>query len=459
MLTRIEISGFKTFDAFELDMPPFLAVIGPNASGKSNFFDALQFLQRATQSSLTTAVQQARGDVGDLFRRRGDGTSVDVISMAVEVLLAPRVRDPWGTEVELTQTRLRYELTVEKRADDEGNVRLFVTHEEVVPLRRSHDRWRDSTKPSAEFIETFIKDGRRRQAFLETVGEGRGRAFQTRQDGVQGRARPAEAAEATVLSSMNSADFRHLYALREEIVNWRFLQLDPIALRLPGEKYDEERLTPSGSNLARVLHRIQAETTTPEQPKGRLADISTDLASLIDSVRGIEVRENEQTRRWEIVVHGVDDGRYLATVASDGTLRILALLAALYDPKYHGLVCFEEPENGVHPLRLRTLIRYLRDLTIDPGSADLDDAEGLTPVLGNRHSPGVLSALDESPIAVMDSSTRIEPSPSGRVRSRVTRVRKVSRDAEATRGLDLHEITAPQEIHRYEAAALLEQAP
>ncbi len=44
MITRIEIDGFKSFLNFELDVPPLLALIGPNASGKSNFFDALTFL-------------------------------------------------------------------------------------------------------------------------------------------------------------------------------------------------------------------------------------------------------------------------------------------------------------------------------------------------------------------------------------------------------------------------------
>ena len=42
MITRIEIDGFKTFDRFVLDLRPFTAVVGPNASGKSNLFDAIK---------------------------------------------------------------------------------------------------------------------------------------------------------------------------------------------------------------------------------------------------------------------------------------------------------------------------------------------------------------------------------------------------------------------------------
>ena len=36
MLTRIEIDGFKTFEGFGIDLNPFMVILGPNASGKSN---------------------------------------------------------------------------------------------------------------------------------------------------------------------------------------------------------------------------------------------------------------------------------------------------------------------------------------------------------------------------------------------------------------------------------------
>jgi AAA15 family ATPase/GTPase len=44
MITRIEIDGFKSFADFSLDLPPFLVLIGGNATGKSNLLDALRLL-------------------------------------------------------------------------------------------------------------------------------------------------------------------------------------------------------------------------------------------------------------------------------------------------------------------------------------------------------------------------------------------------------------------------------
>ena len=44
MITRIEIDGYKSFDGFALDLPPFAVLVGANASGKSNLLEAVDLL-------------------------------------------------------------------------------------------------------------------------------------------------------------------------------------------------------------------------------------------------------------------------------------------------------------------------------------------------------------------------------------------------------------------------------
>lgn len=472
MITRIEVDGFKTFNHFILDLHPFLAILGPNAAGKSNFFDAIQFLRRVTDSGLSKAVEDARGGVDDLFRRLGDGSSVNQMSFAVEVLLEPRVKDSWGTEVDLTQTRVRYELEIVRRTDEQGNTRLIVERESAVPLRRGYRDLARMWAASRTFIDSYLVDGKRQSAFLETGrDDSRGKFFQIRQDGVQGRARPAEAAEATVLSSISSAEFKHLYALREEISSWRFLQLEPNSLRRVGERFGEDRLMPDGGNLPRVLSRMRSETATSERPDGVLAAISADLSSLIPSVRRIDVRENKQTRKWEVHVTAADGETYRADVASDGTLRVLALLAALYDPRYRGVICFEEPENGVHPFRLRRLIQYLESLVTNP-SGDVDaDSPPLAQVIVNSHSPVVLAALRPQNCVFIESANLVEAIAVGestrRVRSRVSHYRRLSSgdqvplslpDDDAAAGDGAAGMVAESEIWRYKAIATLEDS-
>ncbi|MBE3007691.1 AAA family ATPase [Microbispora sp. NEAU-D428] len=102
MITRIEIDGFKSFENFALDLPPFLVLIGTDASGKSNLLDALNFVSAAATRGLDPAVAEVRGDPRGLFRRRGDGTRADRMTFALEFSLAEL---PKGVPV-----RWRYEM-------------------------------------------------------------------------------------------------------------------------------------------------------------------------------------------------------------------------------------------------------------------------------------------------------------------------------------------------------------
>ncbi|HSN99414.1 MAG TPA: AAA family ATPase, partial [Candidatus Nanopelagicales bacterium] len=233
-----------------------------------------------------------------------------------------------------------------------------------------------------------------RTPLLETVDRDGKPSFQIHQDIRQGRVRPAEAVESTVLSSITSAEFPHLYALREELRSWRFLQLDPASLRRPSPTIAPEILTPDGSNLAAVLARIQAETRSEQQPRGVLAEISAALAALIPGVTGVSVQEDTRSREYHVDIALRDGPPFSSRVVSDGTLRVLALLTVLHDPQHRGLICFEEPENGVYPMRLKALMHRLQDLVTDP--TEQQQPQGpLSQILMNSHSPVVLSALQE----------------------------------------------------------------
>ena len=225
-----------------------------------------------------------------------------------------------------------------------------------------------------------------------------------------GRQRPADAAEATVLSSITSAEFPHLYALREELRSWRFLQLDPAALREPSPAIGPEELDSDGRNLARVLARIKAETRTDTRSSGALADISADLTDIIPSVVDLDVVEDKRSQEYRVDLSMRDRQPFSSRVVSDGTLRVLALLTLMHDPRQRGLVCFEEPENGVHPFRLKSLIARLRDLATDPASAEVDRDDPLAQLLVNSHSPVLLAALKDYEMHFSDVRSSVDPS-------------------------------------------------
>ncbi|BAS26883.1 AAA family ATPase [Limnochorda pilosa] len=452
MLTRIEIDGFKSFSGFGLDIAPFEVILGPNASGKSNLFDAIRLLSRLADTDLRTAVKGLRGEPHELFRRLPDGTPSARMAFAIEVLLHPTVTDPWGATKPISHSRVRYEVEIERRRDARGIERLVVAREDARPILSTHDTWRPGGRDlSPQFRQAFMKYGRR-TPWLSTVETEGVPSFQIHQDGRAGRKRPAEAAEATVLSSITSAEFPHLYSLHEELRSWRFIQLDPAALRRPSPVTASDELEPDGSNLATVLARIKAETATTVQPKGMLADIVADLTALIPGVVDVSVEEDRRNREYRIDVAMRGGPPFSSRVISDGTLRILALLTLLHDPKQRGLVCFEEPENGVHPARLKELIKRLRALVTDPSIPELDDTDALSQILVNSHSPVVLSALGDDQALFSDLVAEVDPHE--KTVSYKTRIRPIEPEDQGELWLD----DSRSYVSRYEAERYLSTA-
>lgn len=392
MLTRLEIDGFKTFENQIVDLTPFTAVVGSNAAGKSNLFDVIQLLSNLATRDVAEAVKDMRGEPLELFRQTPSGRARQ-IRLAAEVLVDSMVRDPWGSEVKLTHTRMRYEVTLERREPRPGIERVQVAHEAVFPILRKEDAWAKAMHPTPAFRKAYLRYARSKP-WLTTEDRAEGLTFDIHQDGKPGRNRPASAAEATVLYSITNAEFPHLFALREEMRHWRLLQLDPALLRKPVPATASDVLNADGSNLAAVLAQIKAETQTSARPNGVLSDIAAELNNLIPGVTRLHAELHDASREYRIELTMRDGLPFSSRVVSDGTLRVLALLTLLHDPRHRGLICFEEPENGVHPARVKLLVQRLREMVSNPGSfAEEDEVAPLSQLLLNSHSPVVLSAL------------------------------------------------------------------
>jgi predicted ATPase len=423
VLTRIEIDGFKSFADFSLDIPPFLAIVGPNAAGKSNLFDAIQFLGRLASVTVDKAFVGMRGEARELFRRTADGTTARTISFAAEVLLEPSVVDHFGRTAVVTHTRLRYEVRI-ARWEDDGISHSYVEYESVTPIRSVEDRWVTEREVSDEFRSWHLRYGHT-AALLETGEASDGEPVFVLAPEVAGDHRreiPAGAAESTVLSSITSvADHPSLYALKRELQSWQFLHLEPAALRRASPGGPDDQLSPDGGNLALVLRRI--ERRTRDEYGSLLDEIAVDLTRVVRGVVRVEVAENAAQEQWEVYLETRDEGRISARITSDGTLRALAILTALHDPEARGLICVEEPENGIYPQRLRVLLEALRNLVTNPRSDEFGPEFDVPMIqlLISSHSPVVLRELPADQLTVFDWVTRIAQGQRGRV----TRARRI----------------------------------
>ena len=435
MITRIEIDGFKTFQEFGLDLGPFMAIVGPNGSGKSNLFDAVTFISGLAQNDIGGAMRALRGTPVEMFRRTQARRREQVMTFAVEVLLKPEGVDAFGTPFRLRAQRLRYEVALAARVDADNQLRdVYVRHERCEPLPKKGER-------QAEIANghPILYDGRLKPFIsTRTSADGEPEVMEIRQDGPNKRGRPVmlSAAEAprTALSTIATAEFPHLYALREMLSSIQFLHVDPQASRRPTDRMAPRRLLPDASNLATVLAKLQAETQTKDRPEGVLADIRIDLSSLIPSVARVRVDESRDGSEHSFHIELADSVSFSSRVISDGTLRLLALLTLLNDPKHGGVLCFEEPENGVHEARAATLIEILRAAAGYFGG----ESACCFQVLINTHSPAVMAALEDREVVACDV---IGTSRQGQSRTLRTRMRTgVSTDPES--GLTRAEVDA-----------------
>ena len=396
MITYIRINGFKSFHNFEMEFTPFTVIAGVNASGKSNLFDAFSLLSRLASTDLKTSFNEQRGNPSELFTSYGDEEYASEMEFVVEMLVNRNIKDNWGGDVELKYTRLRYELKIKRVKNELGIDDLVVDYEYLGTIKHKQDDWIVSKikKPYLELWRPKVNKGRRGTPYIYTeyvkVNEDKEKIPRiiVPQDGTPGgnkKTFPAAYAQQTVLSSINSIDFPHVFAAKMEMQSWNFLQLNPNDLREPTRQEPgiQDTITSSGKNLAAALYRIY------KNDEYNLTQISRKLNTFLPHFTDINVIDDKANRQFIISLKSEDGKLFSSRVLSEGTLRLLALCVLEFDDKHTGLICFEEPENGIHPFRLKAMAKLLKDL-----SANFSDPDTLLrQMIVNTHSPVLVSDL------------------------------------------------------------------
>ncbi len=378
MITYIKINGFKSFHNFEMEFTPLTVIAGANASGKSNLFDALMLLSRLAEVDIRTAFSEQRGNALELFTKYDEDTYANEMEFTVEMLVNRIIKDNWGGEVELNNTRLRYNILITRKQNSIGFEGLYIKNESLEKIPEKDDKWLKQFKEARELSKT-LRAGGSKDSFIKTEDEGNRIAIKMRQDGKAGRkTTPADTISQTVLGGVNSVDFPHVFAAKEEMRSWKYLQLIPEHLREPTKQEPgiKDAITSSGKNLASALYRIK------QTDEYNLREISRDLNKFIPEFSEVNVIDDKANQQFIIKLKGEDSREFSSSVLSEGTLRLLALCILLYDDKHTGLLCFEEPENGIHPFRIKAMAKLLKELSSDFN----DDNIPLRQVIVNTHS-------------------------------------------------------------------------
>ena len=413
MLTRLRVTGFKSLVDVDVRLGPFTCIAGANGSGKSNLFDAILFLSALADKTLAEAAsgvrtgQEPTADPRGIFHRSGGATSPR-IRIEAEMILPKVGRDDLGERVEAKSALVRYVVELGLRADtternEAGPIELVEESLIALPVGDHRDHL---PFPHSVAWRKSVLSGTKKREFISMSADSPQRLVQLHQDGRSGRKfqRPVTAMPRTILSTVQ-AEYPTALLVRRELQSWRLLQLESRALRRPDSFDAPVRLGPDGSHLPSTLHHL-ARHGVPGVPADAgeaavYARVANRLARLIDDVQEVSVARNEARRSYTLHVQTRDGTLHPADALSDGTLRFLALAVTDLDPDDRGLLCFEEPENGIHPRRISAMLQLLQDIAVDTEIA-VDGDNPLRQVLINTHSPTLVQQVPDDALLVAE---------------------------------------------------------
>lgn len=398
MLTRLRVKGFKNLVDVDVRFGPFTCIAGPNGAGKSNLFDAITFLGDLASMPIMKAASRARGtngrisDFHSLFFKDSKGDFLPMVFIA-EMIVPSKVIDDFDRTAIPTATFLEYTLELrlsETHADPSPADPIYIEQEGLRAINSS-----EATKHLGFNTETgwmrkhIFGPGSRRTAFISTEISGNPsqpaiRLFgdQTKKGGPPFLV-PARKSPQTIVSGANSSSHPTALAARSELRSWRLLQLEPTALRGFDNFGDDPHITSTGEHLPGALMRLDNH-----------AEVSQRLSELLPDIVSVNVDADEKRQVKTLLLTMKDKETYTASSLSDGTLRFLALAVLALDPEFGGLLCMEEPENGIHPSRIPQMLSLVRSLSED---VEADDTGASVPsirqLIINTHSPLVAAEL------------------------------------------------------------------
>jgi predicted ATPase len=418
VLTRLRVRGFKNLFDVDVRFGPFTCVAGANGVGKSNLFDAIRFLHLLTRYPLMEAVQKIRDTSGQsldpaaLFTTFGKFRAPEM-RFTADLIIERQAQDDFGVTAEAGISSLRYEVAFAHERED-GVSRLKLVHESLDPIPVGEARKNLGFNAGREFQQTAI-DGRRTRPFISTeTKEGGPTEITVHQEGHGGRKLPATHSTRTVIGGLASSEFPTILAAHREMESWKTLLLEPSAMRAPSFYGDPRFIDSRGANLPATVYRLLKLDEKEDRGGRTLAALANQLSRLLEDVRRVRLVSDERTESWTLELCGRDGVFHPARSLSDGTLRFLVLAVLGLDPEARGIICLEEPENGIHPDRIQAMVDLLKEFAVDPAFPVGPD-NPLRQVIVNTHSPRVVSHINKDELIYLTDQGLQQEGAQGRV--------------------------------------------
>lgn len=354
MIEHIEIEGFKSLEKVSLDLGALNIFVGTNASGKTNFLEALRVLQgigygitieeifngkpKGANSEVWEPIRGGSTYAG--FRRSQPGVLLEaaIVQFRVKASIPP-LREP-----------LHYAISISAK---DGCV--------------------NSESFSVGYREVYRADPQD----LAIEGENEFPGEQETPSITIDRSRPilAQAWNGPFHVLADDADLIELF--RRHLRDMQVLDPSPSVQREYSKASVANRMGDHGENFAALIRMILKDDKNASSYVSWLKELTPAELDTIEVLPGA-------AGDWMFALRR-DGGDYPAPVLSDGTLRFAAIAAAFFQPSLPQVLVLEEIESGLHPTRLRLLVELLKSQA----------GKGISQVMATSHSPFAISWLKE----------------------------------------------------------------
>lgn len=398
MITALRLKNFKNFADETLRMGPFTVIVGANASGKSNIRDAFRFLHGVGRGYRLADIvggkygaggqvewAPIRGAADEIIRLGKSAFSLSVQADANELVLKAN-EDPTFSLEDPTSSlsahalvrafklmKTTYMIEVSKGANSSG---FGVIEEELIgPVGKSVPYTTTAYTSQPPDGDPILKQRDDTHLLLRMAKTRRQRKI-----GDRIAVRPDQPALTQIQANKTVGQRIKQCAnlARLPLIKMRFLDPSPKSLRQPAFP-GQTVLGDSGENLPTVLQAICED----HDRRASLLEWTRELTPM--DIRDFEFVQDQTSGRIQLLFREASGKPISAYSASDGTLRFLAMLAALLSENSSGLYVFEEIDNGIHPSRLRLLLDLIETRT----------AKGDIQVVTTTHSSELLSMISD----------------------------------------------------------------
>jgi predicted ATPase len=308
-IQKLHIQNYKSLVDFHLEnVPQFCAFVGPNASGKSNIFEALEFMNYYYRyNSAAIGLFGSEASFFSFKPRPSNSLIIHINDNPVHSVL--------------------FEVDFKSNIKFHFSLHLNEVNKTIVAFASPNEDGFNSKN----FEKGFVLN----KGFLDQ---------ETRKKSIE-----------------KWVESNNIYEDEYEVFFDKFSRIFIGKQDLKKIPTSTNRLTFDASNLPQILNQIF-------QNKDSRIDFIEWLRILIPEFQDIEVKQSNIDGTHDFFIFEKGSTKpFPRHLLSDGTKNILALMAAVYQTNHPQFLCFEEPENGLHPQAIHLLVDFFREKCEEEG--------------------------------------------------------------------------------------------